>query len=117
MGSGLGKAEGPQGALTQSRPLSDELSKASGHSFTQQTFIETQDKGSSVQSLWFSLKSPWEDGEGLINGRLSRRPPGGGAFQGLSPAHQPKLSSLAQALRAPQGISRIQEESIIYEFM
>lgn len=90
-GAGRGAPEGPQTGhwLSQSCPLSDELSNASGHPFIQQTFIETQNKESSVRGLRFSLKSPWEDGEGLINGRLSRRPQGEGAFQGLSPAHQP----------------------------
>lgn len=97
MGSGPGQAEGPQRGhwLTQSHPLSDELSKASGHSFTQQTFIEIQDKGSSVQGLWFSLKSSWEDGEGLINGGRKglpgpeSRPPAKARLSGPGPANPP----------------------------
>lgn len=87
-GAGGGGLEGVPG--TSSPSLSDPLSKAFKQSFIQQTFVETQDKGSLGPRSMVRLDVPrgrtgriW-----LIHRRLGRRPWGGRTFPGSSrPAH------------------------------
>lgn len=68
---------------------------------------------------WPTVTLIWKGRKDLVNkGRLGRRPWGWKDLPGRSsPAHWPELGSLDRALKALEGISIIQEGSIIYEFM
>lgn len=92
----------------QSLPLSDPLSKAFKQSFSQYSFIETQDKGSTGPGSMACLRAPcgrtgkiW-----LIHRRLGRRPWGGRSFPGSSsPAHWPssaRWTRPCESSREPQ---------------